>query len=226
MTLVQFNLLPDVKLAYIKARRTKRIVMLIAVGAGGVAFAALVLLFMVVNVLQKQHLSNLNKDIKRDSATLQGTEDINKILTVQNQLVSLPVLHAAKPATTRLGTYLKQIVPAQVSISKLDVDFPNTKFNFSGSADSLGTINKFVDTLKFTDYQLDGVKQRAFSEVVLTSFGRSDNGANYQIDLKFDSSIFDQNKSVTLEVPNIISSRSETEKPAELFQPQSNQESQ
>lgn len=218
--MIQFNLLPNVKQDFIKARRAKRFVLLIAMGASGIALGVLIMLFLAVNVLQRQHLSNLNKDIERDSETLESREDINKILTVQNQLKSLPALHDAKPATTRLGPYLQQIVPSKVSVAKMDIDFSLNTLTFSGSADSLETVNRFVDTLKFTESEADGNKTPAFAEVVLSSFSRADQGANYQINLKFDPAIFDHNKQVALVVPSIISSRSETEKPAEeLFQP-------
>lgn len=215
--MVQFNLLPDVKLEFMKARRAKRTTLVIASLVAIAALTIFVVLFVMVNVVQRQHLSNLDKDIKRDTAKLQAKPDLNKVLTVQNQLNTLTSLHQQTPATSRLSDYLTQLTPAKATISSVDIDFEASTLTMSGNADNLVTINKFVDTLKFTDYQLDGKTQKAFSEVVLGSFGRGETETSYTISLKFEAVIFDNTKQVKLVVPAIISTRSQTEKPSDLF---------
>ncbi len=220
--MIQLNLLPDIKMEYIKARNLKRLVTTVAAAVAAISLGVLIILFVAVNVLQKGHLSDLNKDIASSSKKLASTQDLNKILTIQNQLKSLPGLHDAKPVTTRLFVYLTQLTPGSASISKLDIDFVANTININGSADSLGTINKFVDTLKFTTYTAadksvpDGTT--AFTEVVLTNFGKTEKNSSYQINLKYMPAIFDSAKDIKLVVPNLITSRSETEKPSALFQ--------
>jgi len=222
--MIQFNLLPDVKLEYIKSQQMKRTVMMLATVITGVSVGIFVLLFLVVNVAQKQHIKDQNSDIKKYSDQLKATPDLNKILTIQNQLTSLPNLHDKKVVASRLLTYLGQVTPAKATISKYDIDFTANTMTFIGKADSLGTVNKFADTLKFTTYQtsVGGESKNAFSDIVLTNFNRSDKDASYQIDLKFDPAIFDSASEVTLTVPKIISTRSETEKPEALFQENTN----
>ncbi len=224
--MIQFNLLPDVKLQFIKARRAKRVVMVVSALASGVVLTIFIALFMVVRVFQKQHSDNLTKDIKRDSHQLQATPELNKILTVQNQLGSLPELHNKKPVVSRLFNYLTQITPTQVNISKLDIDFEANSINITGDTDNLSTVNKFIDTIKFTDFNTsDGSKKgKSFSDVVLVNFGRNDKGATYNIVLVFDPVIFDTASEVTLTVPKIITTRSEIEKPGALFQQPANTE--
>ncbi|MBI1856807.1 hypothetical protein HY003_00735 [Candidatus Saccharibacteria bacterium] len=224
--MIQFNLLPDVKLDYIKAKRIKRFVILISITIAGALLAIMVLLFLAVNVFQKGHLDDLNVDIKKYSTELKSTQDLSKILTIQNQLNKLnkhdntPGLHDKKPVASRLFPYLSQMLPDKLSIANLDVDFEVQTMSFTGGADSLSTINKFVDTLKFTTYKIDKEPNeiKAFSSVVLTNFGRDDAAATYQIDLKFDLLIFDSSKEISILVPKIITTRSETEKPVDLFQ--------
>ncbi len=220
--MIQFNLLPDVKLEFIKTQRLKRSVVTISVLAASASLFVLVTLFLAVVVFQKHHLNDLSKDIKTDSDKLQTTTDINKVLTIQNQLISLPKLHDAKPVTSRLYGYLKQVVPNKVTISQLNADFDKNTFSFTGSADSLATINKFVDTLKFTTYTTtdNTTATNAFTSVVLTSFGRTDKDATYVINLNFNHDIFDSSKTIKLTVPAIITTRSETEKPTDLFKAQ------
>lgn len=224
--MIQFNLLPDIKLEYIKAKRAKRTVLLVASLTTGVAVTIFVLLFVTVNVFQKQHISDLTEDIQVQKTELSSIEDLDKILTIQNQLGSLTPLHEAKPVTNRLFGYLPQLVPQQVTISQLELNYETMTMEFRGSADSLNTINKFVDTLKFTQYTDTEAetKVNAFSEVVLDEFAKDTEEANYTITLKFDPYIFDSANSVSLTVPEIISTRSETEKPSEnLFRQQANQ---
>lgn len=220
--MVQFNLLPSVKLEYIKATRTKRMVTSIAVIASLVALSVLALLFVNVNVLQKRHISNLTNDIDQKVNELEETKDLDKILTVQNQLSVLTSLHEQKPAVQRVLPFLSKVTPQQASISDTTVSFEENTMAVNGSADSLATVNKFVDTLKFTKYKEgdNGEEKLAFSEVVLTSFSVSPTEATFKIDFKFDPTIFDNTKQIELVVPNIISTRSQTEKPSDLFQAQ------
>lgn len=215
--MIQFNLLPDVKLEYIKARRLKRSVVLISGLVAAASLTLLIILFVGVVIFQKKHMNDLSADIKTDTAKLESVQDLDKILTVQNQLGSLPGLHDQKPVTSRLFTYLPQLTPQKVSISDLILDFEAQTLVIKGTADTVSTVNKFVDTLKFTDLKIGEEQKRAFSAVVLTSFDRTDK-ASYEINMKFDPAIFDSKNDVSLAVPNIITTRSEIEKPEPLFQ--------
>lgn len=218
--MIQFNLLPDVKLEYIRTRRSKRMVLVVSVGVASAALLIFVGLFLFVNVLQRKHISDLNSDIKENISTLQQIPDLSKVLTIQNQLNSLTALHQQKPAASRLLDYLTQVTPNAVSISDVKVDFTAHTMAISGSADSLKTVNQYADTLKFTTYVSDGnaTPTKAFSDVVLTSFTKNDTQkADYQISFSFDQSIFDNTQKVTLTVPKIVSTRSEVDKPGDLF---------
>ncbi len=220
--MIQFNLLPDVKMEYIKAERTKRMVIAIASAATIVSVAILVILLMVVLVFQKKYMSDLSADITKYSHDLQATPDLDKILTVQNQLSALKGLHEEKPDVTRVFPYIEEVTPSEVSIGTLSIDYEAQTVIITGSASSLSFVNKYVDTLKFTEYKQDGQTHKAFSEVVLANFGRADKGASYSINLKFDPVIFSNTADVELTVPERITTRSETEKPGALFEPVTN----
>ena len=219
--MIQFNLLPEVKQEYLKAKRLKHSVIVISLLTAGASLFIFVMLFMTVFVFQKAQIKSLDNDIADSSKILKNTDDLDKILTIQNQLKSLPELHDQKPVTSRLFTYLTQLTPAQVTVGNIELDYSQTKLTLSGNADSLGTINKFVDTLKFTTYTdaANGSTKatKPFSKVVLASFSRSDKDATYQITFDSDKTIFDSNSAIALTVPKIISTRSETEKPTDLF---------
>ncbi len=225
--MIQFNLLPDIKLEYIKAQRTKRMVITISSLVSAVSLVLVIGLVISVFVFQKQHMNGLTADIAKYSKDLQGTEAVNKILTVQSQLAAVTPLHDQKQAATRIMPFIQQLTPTDVSISSLSIDFETQIMTLTGSAESPSTINKlasvnrFVDTLKFTDYKTETTEEvkSAFSEVVLTSFGRSDKGASYSIDLKFDPLIFTNTEKISLQVPSRVTTRSSTESPNALFEP-------
>ena len=151
--MIQFNLLPDVKLEYIKTRRTKRLVVIVSMFAAGISVAALIIMFLTVQVAQKKHITDLNKDIASQKKTLTDTPDLNKILTIQNQLKHLPDLHASKPISSRIFGYVQQITPVQADIASLNVDFSAGTMTIAGTADTLITVNKFADTVKFATYK-------------------------------------------------------------------------
>lgn len=210
--MIQFNLLPDIKIEYIKTQRTKRMVILGSIGAAGLSIALLLVMFSFSTV-QKQHITNLDKDIQALRTELEGNQELTKILSVQNQLKSLPALYDGRPAADRLPDYLDQTTPTDVGIGRLVVDFSTSTMEITGSAPSLESVNSYVDTLKFTSYKYDNEGQTttsgAFSAVILTEFGRSDKEATFVVTLTFDPIIFDATKSIELIVPSTVTTRAE-----------------
>lgn len=224
--MIQFNLLPDIKIQYLRARRQKHLVLLASVITIIASLSVMAILISLVFVVQKKSISDLSRDIKAASTELEGTKDLTKMLTVQNQLKALPGLHQGKPVASRIFAYVTQSTPTAASISRLNVDFALQTMIVSGSADTLETVNKFADTLKFTTYHTEDAPKddkRAFSSVVLTTFARDSRGATYTITFKFDPVIFNEAEEVTLVVPNKITTRSQTEQPSALFKSETGQ---
>lgn len=219
--MTQLNLLPDVKLEYLRTTRTKRLVIGISIVVAAASVITLLLLVSIVFVFQKTNLNDLNKDIKESNQKLSSIQDLDKVLTVQTQLGALPGLHSSKPVAGRLFGYLTQITPTKASITQLNVDYDQHTMIITGSADSLDTVNTFVDTLKFTTYQkvgsADTSTPKAFSDVVLGQFARNNGGATFTINLNYDETIYNSANQITLSVPKIISTRSATEQPTDLF---------
>lgn len=218
--MIQFNLLPDIKQKYLKAQRQKHLVVFISTITSIIAVSVFIILVLVVQVWQKASINDLNSDIKKYSNELSDTPELDKILTVQNQLNSIEGLHDQKPAASRLFAYITQLTPASASVSKLEVNFDEDLLTITGSADSLATVNTYVDTLKFTEFKTteDNNSKKAFSNVVLTSFSRKENNTTYTITANFDPILFDQKDTVSLSVPKKTTTRSSTEQPTDLFQ--------
>ncbi len=204
--MIQFNLLPDIKVQYLKANRQKHLVMLISTVAIIASVGIMTVLLTVVFGLQKKNISDLSKDITTSSSQLKATPNLNRMLTVQNQLTSLPALHDSKPVVTRLYGFLQQVTPTTASISRLDADFAAHTVQISGTANTLSTVNSFTDALKFATYHTatdSKTEKKAFSNVVLSVFGRDDKSASYTINASFEPTLFSETSDVTLIVPNI-----------------------
>lgn len=233
--MIQFNLLPQVKLSYLRAQYARKVVTLVsaAVTGGSILILAIVL---SVYFYKTQNLASLTKEIKASSETLAKETEVNQKLTVQNQLSRLTGLHDSKPAAPRLFDYLNQVTPNKViGISELKVNYVDFTISIAGVSDSLTSVNKYVDTLKFTDYKIvpnEGLeassdkKERAFKGVVLSEFsyetkdaktGVSELPATFTILMSYDEVIFNVTQNVKLEVPSIITTRSAVNLPSELL---------
>jgi Tfp pilus assembly protein PilN len=217
MSGIQLNLIPDVKARYLKAERTRKTAIVIS----AIVIAASVGLVLVMLSLvagQKALLSAADKDIDKLSSEIKNTKDIEKILTVQSQLNTLDKLHGEKTLNSRLFDYLTKLVPSQVQISTIELKFEDNIAAISGTADSIETVNKFVDTLKFTNFKVNGSEEEstAFSEVVLKSFGKSDKGTSFTIEFKYNPALFSTDSDgVTLVTKQVVTTREQV--PSVLF---------
>lgn len=216
--MIQFNLLPDVKQQFVKVSRTKRLVIAISILVSIVAIVLFILL-LTWDGLQKKNLDDINNDISTNKSQLLSTPNLSKILTIQNQLNSLPALYKQNPVVSQLFNYITQITPTSATISELDVNFTQNTLSISGDANNLGTVDMFADTLKFatfTNVNQPGQTPLAFSSVVLATYAVTNTGATYTLTFNFNPALFNVSDQVTLTVPPEITTRSVTQQP-DLF---------
>ncbi len=227
--MIQINLLPSIKAEYVKAQRTKRTVISISVIAIAVSLGIVGILASIAYGAQNLQLSNLQKDIEKSEQNIKAVPDLDKILTIQNQLVALTPLHDAKPVMSRLFTYLQQTTPDSVTLEKYSIKNDELTWTVDGEASSIELINKYVDTLKFTEIATTQEGQeptRAFSEVVLSTFSKSQEGYTFSITFKFNDQLFSSaNPDIKLLIPTIVTTRSQTQLPSgDIFAPSSTPE--
>lgn len=236
--MIQFNLLPDVKLDFIRAKRLKRTFVTLSMLVIAVSAGIVLILVATVYGWQRTRINNLTDDIAEIELQIQSIEQIDRILTVQNQLRTVNQLHDEKPVSSRLFEYVESLTPSNVALSKVEIDFEANTLQVEGTADDFASINKFVDTLKFVEYAATDINddlseladadqsliqpdrpssQRVFSGVVLSSFDISEDDASYTITMQFVPEIFNSRFDVTLIIQDKITTRSELEKPSALF---------
>lgn len=192
MSRIQFNLLPDVKQEFIKAQRLRNLVITISFLIAGASLAIFILLFVSVELVQKKQINDSQNSINSSTKKLKNIPGIEDALVVQNQLHSLVGLHKNKHITSRLFTYLPQITPANLNITKLDIDYATNAMNITGTADTHSTVNGFIDTLKFTTYKIGSADtaHKAFTNVVESSFGINSSNVTFSLTTQFDPKLF------------------------------------
>lgn len=212
MSALQFNLLPELKVKYIKAQKTKKIVATNALIVTGASFAIFLIMAATVYLVQKKQLSDADKEVERYSQQLGAIENLDEVLTVQNQLTSLSDLHRGKHIGSRLFTYLPQVTPSNTKIGNLSINFEEYKMQIDGTADSQHTVNTFADTLKFTKFKVAGSDEErdAFPSVVQSSFAITTTGVSYGLTVTFAPELFKNTSLQTpqLAVPQLTTTRS------------------
>lgn len=201
---VQINLLPSGKADSVKNQANQRHLLSLARRGALASVGLLVLLMLVVWGLQKKQLTSADKSLADHTTQLSNVADLNKILTVKNQLSTLKTLHQEKFAAERLFKYLPQVTPARATINSLTLDFKNSALDLAGNADSLQTVNAFIDTLKFTQFTTDTDTnlQTAFPTVVESGFSLGSGTVTYGLSIKFAPALFDNHAAaVNLKIP-------------------------
>lgn len=214
--MIQVNLIPDLKADFLKTQRTKGLVITIAVLVCAAFAGLVVLLFIYVNVAQKEHSNNLSEDIATLVDEYRAIEDIDKIVTIQRQLESLPGLHNDKPLISRMITYLAIITPEQVEFRSIDLSFESLQIQIAGSAAEVSDVNRFANTIKNAVYTVGEDVEReipAFEDVVLNTINSDTDGAQFDLNFTFDLQLFSNHDEVTLSIPAIDSTSSEIERP-------------
>lgn len=205
--MVQFNLLPDVKKEYIKAKRTKRFIATIAFLVSASFIGVTVLVFLFVRFAQTKNIDDLTNDIQDRTAQIQTAEDLEKKLTVQNQLTILTPLHESRPEVSRVFDYVRFFSPETAEISELSVDTTDSVITISGNISTLAEANRLVDNIKAVTYATHSPEDDAPETVdtkvytIVDSTVSSDGDqARFEVEFEFESDIFDNTVEVIMQL--------------------------
>ena len=152
--MIQLNLIPELKAEFLKAQRTRNTVVSISFLVSGGFIALTVLMFLHVNVNQRNHSNNLQEHITELTEEYSAIEDLDKVITIQKQLESLPNLHNSKPLVSRLPKYLTILTPEQVELSDFEMSFEDERIIITGTADDVPAVNIYADTIKNAIYTI------------------------------------------------------------------------
>lgn len=168
--MIKLNLLPDVKLEYLRTKRMQAQVISIASIVTLAAIGLVVLLAVWVyggQTLQKNHYTG---EIKKHSTELKNIKDIDKYLTIQNQLANITALHDGKNDFSRLLTYLPTLNPSapnNVTLTNVELitnELGNT-LALQGEAKDYTALTTFRDTLLNAQLKYGDSEEKLFESV-------------------------------------------------------------
>lgn len=233
--MIQVNLLPDVKQELIHAQRQRNVVVTIAlfVAAGFVAVVILLALY----VFGAQALRNAVSDgeIKKQSEQLTGVEDLDKSLTVQNQLTKISDIHSKTPINSRVFDVLTTVVPTTgdntISVSNFSVDTANKTITIEGqTTKGYVALDAFKKTIVATKFQYNTADDNQLKTIPLTdkvidgdrSYGEGENGQQvlrFTVSFTYPSELLDRlslnGRVIAPQASNVTDSKLEI--PSSLF---------
>lgn len=225
--MIGLNLLPDVKKEFMSAQRTRNFVISLSIVGMVVAIGVVVLLALVVHVGQETAI-NLQKDsIKKNQSELESKPEIEKYLTIQNQLKSLGVLHDQehKFVYSRFFVYMVNLNPAEpnsVNLGNMKVASDTKTISLQGTTASFSGLNVFKSTLEraILKYRVEETdyEKPLFSEVTLKSAALSEvnnsSVVSFEFNLTYTPEAFQPNvTNPQLIIPRITISDSEQNAP-------------
>lgn len=232
--MISLNLLPDVKLEYLQTQRTKAKVISVAVMVTAIAIGLVILVSGWVYGAQTLQKGYLTGEIKKHDKELKELPDINKYLTLQNQLAHITQLHEGKSDFSRLMGYLPQLTPAgtqTVSLTSIELksgDETGNTLVFQGEAKDYTALNTFRDTLmnaKLSYLQEDEKQSEKLFETVAVTSSSLESGLNgarvvtFTVDTTYNVNAFLASiKKPEVSVPSITTTQSAQGAPAVFSQ--------
>lgn len=225
--MIQLNLLPDLKKEFVKAQKTKALVISSSILVTLAAIGLSVLLFVYVTFLQQVQINLATDDINKKSQEVKAIPDIDNYLTIQNQLKALPELHNGKGSYARLFDFLAVLnpgAPNNISLSNVQISSTEGTVVFTGTTASFESMNVFVDTLKNAEVtfkqegQGDDIKNKMFDQVLIQTNGLAKVSTNtvvsFTIKTVYHPTVFDvRSTGIKATVPSIVTTSSVTQSP-------------
>ena len=133
--MIEINLLPDVKQELIRAQIQRNLIISVSILSAIAAGVLVILIASYVYGAQTLMMRTANGNIDTEYARLTSVEDLDKMLTIQNQLNTVSSLDQKKHVTSRLYDMLNVVVPdspSDVTISAMTVQMPTSSDEGSG----------------------------------------------------------------------------------------------
>ena len=183
--MIEINLLPNVKRELLKTRAMRNRVISISFLVGGASIAAVVVLALILGS-QIAAEAVQNGVIKDRNDKLMAVEDLNKVVTIQNQLTKINEQHSGKKINSRIFdvvTAVNPVAPNNVSFSDIKVNPESKTITLEGSAvngySALETLKKTILNTKIQTTDGDKSSEVSLTKEIKdgdTSFGENSEG--------------------------------------------------
>lgn len=174
--MISLNLLPDVKKDLLRVRRERNLVVSISVIVVGASIGVLLLLSGTLGVLigAKALMENSIKNDEQTIKQAQKKKQLDKYITIQNQLKQIGKLKSDQQVYSRLMDYLTQLNPAapnNVQISSATIEAPaGSSGDTSSSSSSSASADGITMTIegKTTNFSALDVYKNTLSKAQLS----------------------------------------------------------
>lgn len=174
--MISLNLLPDVKKDLLRVRRERNLVVSISVVVVGASIGVLLLLSGTLGVLigAKALMENSIKNDEQTIKQAQKKKQLDKYITIQNQLKQIGKLKSDQQVYSRLMDYLTQLNPAapnNVQISSVKIEAPaGSSGDTSSSSSSSASADGITMTIegKTTNFSALDVYKNTLSKAQLS----------------------------------------------------------
>ena len=183
--MIEINLLPNVKRELLKTRAMRNRVISISFLVGGASIVAVVVLALILGS-QIAAEAVQNGVIKDRNDKLMAVEDLNKVVTIQNQLTKINEQHSGKKINSRIFdvvTAVNPVAPNNVSFSDIKVNPESKTITLEGSAvngySALETLKKTILNTKVQTTDGDKSSEVSLTKEIKdgdTSFGENSEG--------------------------------------------------
>lgn len=195
--MIEVNLVPDVKQELLRAQSVRSTVISVSIVVGIIFAAIVTLLAIYVFAVQTVQNGLADKDIKEGARDLSSIEDLDKTLTLQNQLKVIGTQYDTKKVDSRLFSMLTAMIPPEpntVKLSAVTMDAATKHITIEGQAlngySAVEVFKKTIDaaTVEYRkDGQLHTVKLASNVNTSETSYGEDANGTKVlRFNLSFD----------------------------------------
>lgn len=177
--MIQINLIPDVKREYLRTRSQRNFVVFVSmvVSAGAIGLAVVLGVFFGGQLIAE---NILNGNIKDEGVKLTSVKDLNKIVTIQQQLIEINKQHDQKSTDSRLFDVMSTITPPapnDIKISVLKLDPAEKRITIEGVApNGYIALEVFKKTILNTSIQLEGDQATDGDKILLAYDAKIDDG--------------------------------------------------
>lgn len=209
--MIEINLIPDVKQELLHTQRMRAVVTSISIIASIIAGAVVTVLILYVFAFQTGRNLLLDRDIDTASKKIQQVEDLDKTLTIQNQLKEINNINASKNIDSRLYDVIAAVTPStpnDAQFSLLAVEHETGTIRLEGQTRDYGTMETFKKTLEsaIIEYREEGVegetqKANIASDISTSdiSYGKDESDKmvlRFTVSFKYFEKLFAQNISI------------------------------
>jgi len=230
--MIQINLIPDIKQELLRAQTTRRTAISVSIFVGLGAAGVVVALAVILGV-QLVHENVAQGNIKTEYSKFKGVENIEDVLTIQNQLKTIQSYQDKRTIDSRLFDVLVAInpnSPNNVRFSSVKLDPSTNLLSIEGSAvngyAATETLQKTILNTKVESGTGNNVVTTALTDDVVigeTSYGEAADGTrvlSFTISFVYPGGLFDNTiKDIKIVTPTAKTdvTDSKTRVPESLF---------